>query len=297
MILNNFWSCVLMSRFRHIVLKSMLSNRFGRWFLALATTTYAQFRTGAKVKVFYDSVWGHVVDGVRIPDSRKFCYYGKKIDQWVGEPSKWCRVARAFWCLKYQPKLGDIVIDVGAGMGSDIFFFSSEVGDTGRVLAIEANPNTFILLTKLVKWNNLRNVECRQFAIIDRPQQIMIEDGDFHEANSLVTDSNAVGAVQVQGVRLDDLILTDNFSKIDFIKMNIEGAETLALEGMKDSLSRTRHVCIACHDFRADRGEGEYFRTRSKVEKVLRDLGFQILPTDTHTGNVIRDHVHGFRIS
>jgi FkbM family methyltransferase len=285
-----------LAHFRQTVLKSLLASRPGRRLLAIATTVYARRRTGARVKVFFDSVWGHEVDGVRVPDSRRFCYYGEAIDRWIGEPAKWLRMGREFWCVTYQPKPGDTIIDVGAGMGSDAFFFSSVVGNTGKVLAIEANPHTFVLLVKLCEWNNLRNVDCRSFAIVDCPKQVVIEDADCHEANALAAGPSAAGAVvPVQGVRLDDLVATAGLTRIDFIKMNIEGAETLALEGMKDSLKRTRHVCIACHDFRAERGEGEYFRTRAQVEKVLGELGFQVLPIDPTKGPATKDHVHAFR--
>ena len=296
-IFRNLWMSSMFARFRQAVLKSLLASRPGRWLLALGATAYARWRTGARVGVFYNSVWGHVVDGVRVPDSRKFCYYGKAIDRWIGEPAKWRRVAQTFWCLTYHPKPGDVVIDVGAGMGSDVFFFSSAVGEEGKVLAIEANPNTYTLLAKLCKWNGLRNVVCRQVAVVDSPKQVMIEDGDFHEANAMATGPSAVGSVPVKGVRLDDLAAEEGLTRIDFIKMNIEGAETLALQGMGEVLARTRHVCIACHDFRADRGEGEGFRTRAQVEQVLGKLGFQVLPMDPTKSPGIRDHVHAFRDS
>jgi FkbM family methyltransferase len=281
--------------FRQGVRETLLASSPGRRLLAGLTTAYARWRTGERVTVFFDAVWGHVVDGVRVPDSRKYFYTAAAIDRWVGEPARWLRVGRDFWCVKYQPRPGDIIIDVGAGMGSDAYFFSSVVGASGKVFAIEANPNTYVLLTKLCVWNGLRNVDCRQAAVVDSPRRVMIEDCDFHEANALVAAGSAAPAVSVQGVRLDDLVVAERLERIDFIKMNIEGAEALALEGMRQALKLSRHVCIACHDFRADLGEGENFRTRARVEQVLGELGFSLLPPDLARKPAIRDHVHGFR--
>ena len=84
----------------------------------------------------------------------------------------------------------------------------------------------------------------------------------------------------VEGVRFDDLWRELNIGAIDFLKMNIEGAERLALPGCREALKQTRSACIAAHDFRAARGEGEHFRTLNFVRSFLSDAGFSILTRD-----------------
>lgn len=290
------WYARGLARFRATVLLMLLRHNIGRRFLAFLVTIYARQRTGTDVKVFFDEVWGHSLAGLRIPDSRRFCYFGEMVDHWSGEVEEWRRSAEQCWCLVYKPQPGDTIIDVGAGIGTDAFYFSPKVGDKGRIIAIEANPNTYNLLTRLCEWNGLRNVVCRQCAIVDKPGELKIEDSDYHEANSLTSEFSAPQkVVTVPGFRLDDLIEQDGLSNIDLIKMNIEGAEVLAVEGMMNALARARYVCIACHDFRADRGEGERFRTRKKIEKILREHGFKLLMRDQGTVCSVRDHVHAFR--
>jgi len=288
----------IVARFRRALLSILLGNSQGRRFLAFLVTVYARRRTGEDVKVYFDGVWGHSFAGICVPDSRKFCYHEEAIDRWTQEVAKWKRAAEEFWCVKYKPQPGDVIIDVGAGIGTDAFYFSPILGEKGKIIAIEANPNTYALLTKMCEWNGLRNVTCRQCAIVDSPKDVLLEDGDYHEANSIAfISSESCGSVLVPGQSLDYLVEKEGLSRIDFIKMNIEGAETLALEGMKQALMLTRHVCIACHDFRADCGEGEGFRTRKQVERTLCDLGFRLLPVDSKRRPAIRDHVHGFRAS
>jgi hypothetical protein len=77
--------------------------------------------------------------------------------------------------------------------------------------------------------------------------------------------------------------------------MNIEGAERLALPGCTDALRRARFVCIAAHDFRAARGEGEEFRTLAFVRDFLAAAGFQLVTRDGDPRYYVPYHVHGFR--
>ncbi len=76
--------------------------------------------------------------------------------------------------------------------------------------------------------------------------------------------------------------------------MNIEGAERMALPGCREALARARHVCIAAHDFRAARGEGEAFRTLEFVRTFVAEAGFDIVVRDDPR-YYVPYHVHGVR--
>jgi Methyltransferase FkbM domain len=65
--------------------------------------------------------------------------------------------------------------------------------------------------------------------------------------------------------------------RVDFLKMNIEGAELRALEGFAKGLPRTRNLAVACHDRRAEDGESDTFRTRDGVMSLLESKGFELL--------------------
>jgi hypothetical protein len=58
---------------------------------------------------------------------------------------------------------------------------------------------------------------------------------------------------------------------------------------------RTAHVCIAAHDFRAGRGEGEEFRTLGFVREFLTDCGFELITRDEDPRYYVPYHVHGVR--
>ncbi|HEY2460768.1 MAG TPA: FkbM family methyltransferase, partial [Candidatus Acidoferrum sp.] len=86
-------------------------------------------------------------------------------------------------------------------------------------------------------------------------------------------------------------------NQIDFLKMNIEGAERFALPGMESMIAHIRHICVACHDFRSNLGHGENFRTRAFVEEFLSNHGFTIVSRRDDPRDYVRDHVFGLRRS
>jgi hypothetical protein len=106
---------------------------------------------------------------------------------------------------------------------------------------------------------------------------------------------NGSSGIPVRASTLDEVCENEGIKKIDFLKMNIEGAERYALLGMRRALQRINQICVACHDFRSDRGEGEQFRTRAFVGGVLVEHGFVLAsrPDDPRVG--IRDHIFGLR--
>jgi hypothetical protein len=86
--------------------------------------------------------------------------------------------------------------------------------------------------------------------------------------------SMAGGPVPVESITWPDFVRRHGITKIDLLKMNIEGAEKPLLDHM--DLDMVERVIVNVHDFRADRGEGEHFRTRTHVETRLRAAGFRL---------------------
>jgi FkbM family methyltransferase len=174
------------------------------------------------------------------------------------------------WLYNYRPQRGDVIIDVGAGTGSETYYFSRYVGENGRVIAIEAHPETFRCLQEMVIANRLKNVVCINAAVSDKRKPLFISDSPNHITNSV----SETEGIQIQGITIDDIVREHALGKIDFIKMNIEGAERLALDGMSVALPMTRNVAIGCHDFLAQWTHNDDCRTESMVSARLKDYKF-----------------------
>jgi FkbM family methyltransferase len=193
----------------------------------------------------------------------------------------------------YEPRPGDVVLDVGAGVGDTTLLFSKLVGSTGRVVAIEAHPATFGWLERVCLLNGLENVAALQLAVSDREGELLISDDDTLE-NTVLDERGDVPSVAVRARRLDDVVPELGIEQIDLLKMNIEGAERLALRGMEETLARIRHACISCHDFMADRGGPDEMRTQAFVMDFLAARGF-VVTTRDHRVGWIRSYVYGTR--
>jgi FkbM family methyltransferase len=198
-------------------------------------------------------------------------------------------ITQDYWLYKYKPRVGDVIVDVGAGTGSETYYFSRYVGDTGRVISIEAHPETFRCLQAMVVANKLENVVCINAAALDKRKKLFIGDSANHITNSV----SETEGIQIQGMAIDEIVEQYSLSKIDFIKMNIEGAETLALEGMSSSLSIVKNLAIGCHDFLAQWIAGDACKTKSAVTAKLSEHNFVLHARTDDARDWVRDTLYG----
>ena len=145
-------------------------------------------------------------------------------------------------CVKKIIKKDDVVIDVGANIGYYTLIFAKLVGSEGKVFAFEPEPNNFHLLRKNVELNNYHNVALVQKAVTNITGRVNLylskEDSGQHK---IYDAHDNVDSLEVDAVRLDDYF--ENFvGTIDFIKMDVEGAERLVIEGMSSILQRIKSI-------------------------------------------------------
>jgi FkbM family methyltransferase len=191
-------------------------------------------------------------------------------------------------CYAYLPKAGDIVIDLGAGIGEETIIFSKLIGSSGMVYSIEAHPKTFKSLKYIVEANNLSNVSLSNSAISDKNGIVRIEDDDSYIGNTILNKSQKDNLIEVPAFTMDSFIKSNNIKRVDFLKVNIEGAEQLILKGMDNFVSILLNGAISCHDFRHQNGEEEFYKTKEIVVSYFKSKGFNILIRQT--GNNLLDN-------
>lgn len=195
------------------------------------------------------------------------------------------------WLHQYVPRAGDTILDIGAGIGDEAVVFSHIVGPSGRVIAIEANPRTFRCLEQTVSRSGLRNIVPCFRAIADDDGVVMINDNpQDHLSNSIVKGDCA--GVPVPSSTLDSVLSEMDVGSVALLKMNIEGAETLALEGLVDNARRIEHFVISCHDFLADDGDSPTLRTRDHVLAWCLSKGLQVSQRHEDHRPWVRDYVY-----
>jgi FkbM family methyltransferase len=264
----------------------------------LAERATALVRTelpGVDIEVLWDGMWMRRVGPHYFPDPEMLRNPEPKWQRWAMQAEKHPLDAEDYWFHVYKPKAGDTIVDIGAGRGEDVFAFSHAVGAEGRVFAIEPHPVSFQVLEKFCALNRLSNVTALNYACVDRPEKLQIETLPVWESNYVRTGEATPTSNAVEGVTFDMLTERYGIERIDFLKMNIEGAERTALPGCRNALHRVRNVCIAAHDFRAARGEGEAFRTLRFVREFLTTAGFRLTTRDDDPRYYVPYHVHGVR--
>lgn len=138
-------------------------------------------------------------------------------------------------------KAGMTIVDIGAHLGQYTLLAASRVGPNGQVFAFEPHPRTFRFLQSNIERNGLISVvSAFPLAISDRSGEVVLHadliQSDFTSLTQ-VRDISDTEAVRIQMTRLDtiheDLCL-------DIVKVDVEGAELLVLDGMHESLRKSR---------------------------------------------------------
>ena len=128
---------------------------------------------------------------------------------------------------------GDHVIDLGAFIGYYTLLFSKLVGPTGRVFAFEPTPESFAILQGNVRRNSLDNVELVNAACGSESRAtatLFLNRANRGDNHVFDVDGDGYDTVPVRIVRVDDQIPVGR--AVNFVKMDIQGAEPAALRGM-----------------------------------------------------------------
>ncbi len=229
-----------------------------------------------------DGTWIHHYRGARIPHAT----LGR-----AAPPHVLTAEARKLFLYEYTPQPGDIVFDIGAGIGAETLLFSRLVGASGRVVSVEAHPRTYARLAQLCGDNRLTNVTPLQVAASDDGGAAAITDRAHHVRNTILVRTPTGSRCRRGASTRSPHELA--ISRIDLLKMNIEGAERAAIRGVGSLLASTRNVCISCHDFLADDGGGDELRTKAFVRDFLTDHGFDVTSRDDAPEPWTRDYVYG----
>jgi FkbM family methyltransferase len=148
--------------------------------------------------------------------------------------------------VRSRVRPGDVCLDVGANLGQVTVHLGSLVGSAGRVLSFEPLPHVRERLTSHVAANGLGSVvEVLALALCDRSGTATFHFAERGAANqgmgSLVMEHESLAlACEVETKRLDDFVAERRLSRIDWIKVDIQGAEPLFLEGARETLLRHR---------------------------------------------------------
>lgn len=141
---------------------------------------------------------------------------------------------------------GAVFLDVGAHIGYFSIKAAPKVGRTGHVLAFEPNPETLRVLRDNVTANHAGNIIVEPIACTDREQNITLYASagfntgmsSLSRENADITYKEAPRAYSVRGRPIDDVVRDRNLTRVDAVKIDVEGAEVSVLRGAVETLKR-----------------------------------------------------------
>ena len=178
-------------------------------------------------------------------------------------------------------KNGNIVIDVGAQLGLMTKLFSDLVGENGRVHSFEPTPTTFALLNETVHLNHLSNVVTNQMAVceVSGTAGFSISGIDADAGNTLSTDRSLNRKeITINTISIDDYMASKKTPKIDFIKIDAEGAEYLVLLGATSAMKNDRpFINLALHPI-SIKNMGH---SLEQIYDLVQERGYKIMYLNT----------------
>ncbi|SCA63530.1 Uncharacterized protein SCG7086_AU_00160 [Chlamydiales bacterium SCGC AG-110-P3] len=173
-------------------------------------------------------------------------YIGRSFDRY----GEWCESEIDLLTALLKP--GDIVLDVGANIGSHTIPLAKAVAPSGVVFAIEPQRLCYQMLCGNVAINAILNVFAMQIAATETPMSLqipVIQPTLEFNYGCLAAEGHGKGE-QVPGVPIDNLGLP----RCNLIKMDVEGMESKALRGAANTLKKHRPILFVENNTTDDSG-------------------------------------------
>jgi len=200
------------------------------------------------------------------------------------EPNEFC-------LLRSLLSPGMTFLDVGANLGLYSLFAAKRVGEKGRVVAIEPSTREFQRLTMNLGANGL-STKVRALRVgvsnVRAEADLFIatsENPGHNSLGGLAYGTPLQGKERVQLEPLDDIVRREGLTRVDFMKIDIEGAELFALRGAADTLVRFRPTILLELNERTLRAQG---CGPADVWEFLIERGYLLYGFDRTTGLPIR---------
>ena len=137
----------------------------------------------------------------------------------------------------FEVKDDAVIFDIGAWKGDTAYFFSKKCSDNAQIYAFEPDNYAYEILQKIKNKYKLNNVITKNILFSNAEKEI-----DF------VSMIKNTPASKKNAITIDKFVEENNIEKIDYIKMDVEGAERTILEGAIKTIKKFKpHLAIAIY--------------------------------------------------
>jgi FkbM family methyltransferase len=190
----------------------------------------------------------------------------------------WEAEVTRFIAGRVQPGMN--VIDVGADVGYYTLLFAAHVGLHGRVVAFEPIPASKALLDRNIAQNLLSNVVSCDFALGDQAGCFVLEAPLNKSRVALHKGQPEAGDIEIKIRIFDEWRDTMRIGAVHLVKIDVEGAELMVLQGMKRTLREDRPaLLIEIHPMYLP----QFGHSAEDLAMFLEQLGYRGMPIDRST--------------
>jgi FkbM family methyltransferase len=167
------------------------------------------------------------------------------------------------YIAKHAFKEGEVALDCGAEAGEFAIYAAKAVGPSGRVVIFEPDPLSVEIIKKNIALNGLSNVTLINKGVWNSDAALLYDDKTKMLAEN--------GSVKVSVVSIDNEMRRLGIEKVDFIKMDVEGAEVEAIKGSAGMIKKCRpDLAIASYHDIGGR------QSRYELEDILAGMGYSV---------------------
>lgn len=176
----------------------------------------------------------------------------------------------------FTPKQGEVIIDVGAHIGAYTIRHAKIVGKDGLVIALEPDPENFRLLNENVKLNKLSNVVALRMAAYGSDgTSILYRKGSSEHSLISAHHEEFNGEINVPTITFDTLVRKFDINGVDWVKIDVEGAELAVLEGASNVLRIIRNLVVEV-----------WYENAEELLRMLRQEGYKIAVLSCNESNM-----------
>jgi FkbM family methyltransferase len=150
--------------------------------------------------------------------------------------------------IKQVVRPGNFCLDIGANVGAHTLLMARMAGSNGHVIALEPHPGICQRLRQNICLNRLTNVKVVNAALADKDGTIDLygfaADAFEQGISSLLPDHEAKTKIEVRAIRGATLVREQRIEACDFLKIDVEGAESLVLRELSDLISAHRPIIL-----------------------------------------------------
>lgn len=212
----------------------------------------------------------------------------------------WEPLETKLFAREIQP--GDVVIDVGANIGYYTLLAARRVGPTGHVYAFEPEPEAFALLQRNVQLNGYDNVTPVPKALGRENGRLQLYLAKKNRGDHRVYDpTGRRPSIDVDVITLDAYLVEQSVERVDFLKVDTQGAECSILDGARHTIAKHPEMAVVMeltpHSLAElgddPRGCLERLQAAGYALHDIKEWERKIVPTDIET--LLRAYPEGDR--